>query len=125
LDFDVAVDLSGALGALDGGGVASTSSNEIEISASGSAAGATVVAGAAAGKARNLYHRVEVEKELADVITAGTSGIMCLVSATAVEDVRLKMPEAQAVKSVPVDDETADAIKAAAAAADAEAPAAG
>jgi uncharacterized membrane protein len=83
------------------------------------------VAGAAAGKARNLYHRVEVEKELADVITAGTSGIMCLVSATAVEDVRLKMPEAQAVKSVPVDDETADAIKAAAAAADAEAPAAG
>ncbi len=82
------------------------------------------VAGAAAGKARNLYHRVEVEKELADVITAGTSGIMCLVSATAVEEVRLKMPEAQAVKSVPVDEETADAIKAAAAAADAEAPAA-
>ncbi len=82
------------------------------------------VAGAAAGKARNLYHRVEVEKELADVITPGTSGILCLVSATQVEDVRLKMPEAQEVKSVPVDAETADAIKAAAVAADSAAPAA-
>src|SRR5512135_3456122 len=82
------------------------------------------VAGAAAGKARNLYHRVEVEKQLADVITAGTSGILCLVSATQVEDVRLKMPDAQEVKTVPVDEETADAIKAAAAAAQAAAPAA-
>jgi len=82
-------------------------------------------AGAAAGKARNLYHRVEVEKQLSDVITPGTSGILCLVSATAVEDVRLKMPEAQEVKAVPVDDEAAEAIKAAAAAADAAAPNAG
>ena len=82
------------------------------------------IAGAAAGKARNLYHRVEVEKELADVITAGTSGILCLVTATAVEDVRLKMPEAQEVKAVPVDEETADAITAAASAADSAAPAA-
>jgi uncharacterized membrane protein len=81
-------------------------------------------AGAAAGKARNLYHRVEVEKELTDVITPGTSGILCLVSATDVEDVRLKMPDAQEVKTVPVDAETAGAIKAAAAAADAAAPAA-
>ncbi len=82
-------------------------------------------AGAAAGKARNLYHRVEVEKQLTDVITPGTSGILCLVSATAVEDVRLKMPDAQEVKAVPVDEEAADAIKAAAAAADAGTPAAG
>jgi uncharacterized membrane protein len=81
-------------------------------------------AGAAAGKARNLYHRVEVEKELASVITPGTSGILCLVSATAVEDVRLKMPDAQEVKTVPVDAETTEAIKAAAVAADAAAPAA-
>lgn len=81
-------------------------------------------AGAAAGKARNLYHRVEVEKELADVITPGTSGILCLVSATEVEDVRLKMPDAQEVKTVPVDAETAGAIEAAAAAADKSAPAA-
>jgi len=80
------------------------------------------VAGAAAGKARNLYHRVEVEKELANVITPGTSGILCLVSATQAEDVRLKMPDAQEVKTVPVDEETAGAIKAAAAAADSAAP---
>ena len=83
------------------------------------------VAGAAAGKARNLYHRVEAEKELADVITPGTSGILCLVSATQVEDVRLKMPAAEEVKTVPVDEATAGEIKAAAAAADAAAPAAG
>jgi uncharacterized membrane protein len=81
-------------------------------------------AGAAAGKARNLYHRVEAEKELASVITPGTSGILCLVSATQVEDVRLKMPDAQEVKTVPVDEATAGEIKAAAAAADAAAPAA-
>jgi uncharacterized membrane protein len=81
-------------------------------------------AGAAAGKARNLYHRVEVEKELASVITPGTSGLLCLVSATAVEDVRLKMPDAQEVKTVPVDGETTAAIKAAAVAADTAAPAA-
>jgi len=81
-------------------------------------------AGAAAGKARNLYHRVEVEKELTDVITPGTSGILCLVSVAAASDVRLKMSDAQEVKTVPVDAETAGAIKAAAAAADAAAPAA-
>jgi uncharacterized membrane protein len=75
------------------------------------------VAGAAAGKARNLYHRVEVEKELTDVITPGTSGILCLVTAAQVEDVRLKMPDAEEVKAVPVDAETAGAIKSAAAAA--------
>jgi uncharacterized membrane protein len=81
-------------------------------------------AGAAAGKARNLYHRVEVEKELAGVITPGTSGILCLVSATQADDVAKKMPNAQEVKTVPVDEETAGAIKQAAAAADAAAPAA-
>ena len=83
------------------------------------------VAGAAAGKARNLYHRVEVEKSLTDVITPGTSGILCLVSAPAAETIAKKMPEAQEVKTVPVDEATAGAIKAAAAAADAEPPAAG
>jgi uncharacterized membrane protein len=81
------------------------------------------VAGAAAGKARNLYHRVEVEKELADVITPGTSGILALVSAPTAAAVAKKMPDAQEVKTVPVDEETAGAIKAAAAAADSSAPA--
>jgi uncharacterized membrane protein len=75
------------------------------------------VLGATAGKARNLYHRVEVEKELADVITAGTSGILCLVSAAAVPEVTAKMPTAQEVKTVPVDGETAAAVKEAAVAA--------
>ena len=73
------------------------------------------VAGAAAGKARNLYHRVEVEEELAAVITPGTSGILALVSATDVQRVVDEMPEAQEVKTVPVDEETAGAIQAAAA----------
>jgi uncharacterized membrane protein len=82
------------------------------------------VAGAAAGKARNLYHRVEVEKELTEVITPGTSGILALVSAPAASDVAKKMPQAQEVKTVPVDEETAGAIQAAAAAADSAAPAA-
>ena len=75
------------------------------------------VAGATLGKARNLYHRVEVEKSLADVITPGTSGILCLVSATAAAEVTAKMPEAEEVKAVPVDGETAEAVKQAAAAA--------
>lgn len=71
-------------------------------------------AGAAAGKARNPARRLEVEQQLAGVITAGTSGIICLVSARAVETVKGKMPEAQEVKTVAVDEETADAVKAAA-----------
>ena len=75
------------------------------------------VAGAAAGKARNLHHRVEVEKELAGVITPGTSGILCLVSAMDADAVAQKMPQAEQVKTVPVDAETAGAIKAAAVAA--------
>jgi len=75
------------------------------------------IAGAMAGKARNLYHRVEVEKELAGVITAGTSGILCLVSAEGAVAVAQTMPHAQEVKTVPVDEETAGAVKAAAAAA--------
>ena len=80
------------------------------------------LAGAAAGKARNLHHRVEVEKELAGVITPGTSGILALVSNMDADAVARKMPEAEQVKAVPVDEETATAIKAAAAAAAQDAP---
>jgi len=82
------------------------------------------VAGAAAGKARNLYHRVEVEEELAGVITPGTSGILALVSGWAAEAVAKKLAQAQEVKTLPVDEETAEAVKAAAAAAESTAPAA-
>jgi len=80
------------------------------------------VAGAAAGKARNLAHRLDVEKELAGVITPGTSGILALVTATDAPAVESKMPTAEEVKTVPVDEETAGAIKEAAAEAEAVTP---
>ena len=80
------------------------------------------VAGAAAGKARNLARRLSVEKELADVITPGTSGILALVTAADAPAVAAKMPEATKVKTVPVDEETAGAIKEAAAEADSLTP---
>jgi uncharacterized membrane protein len=82
-------------------------------------------AGAAAGKARNLAHRLEVEKELAGVITPGTSGIMALVTAKDAPAVEAKMPTAEEVKTVPVDEETAGAIKEAAAEAEAVSPSGG
>lgn len=80
------------------------------------------VAGAAAGKARNLAHRLDVEKELAGVITPGTSGILALVTAADAPAVAAKMPDADEVKTVSVDDETAGAIKEAAAEAATVAP---
>lgn len=80
------------------------------------------VAGAAAGKARNLAHRLEVEKELGHVITPGTSGILALVTAADAPAVEAKMPDASEVKTVTVDDETASAIKEAAAEVETVAP---
>lgn len=75
------------------------------------------IAGAVAGKARNLRHRTEVERELTGVITPGTSGILCLVSATSAQEIADQMPDAQEVRTVPVDAETAQAVKEAAQAA--------
>ncbi len=69
------------------------------------------IAGAAAGKARNLSHRLDVEKELADVITPGTSGILALVTAADAPAVAAKMPDAAEVKTIPVDAATAGEIK--------------
>ena len=66
--------------------------------------------------------RIHVEKELAGVITPGTSGILALVTATDAPAVEAKMPTAQEVKTVPVDEETAGAIKEAAAEAEAVTP---
>jgi uncharacterized membrane protein len=79
-------------------------------------------AGAAAGKARNLKRRLDVENDLRGVITPGTSGILALVSAKDAPQVEAKMPEAEEVKTVPVDEETAEAIKEAATGAEAVAP---
>jgi len=78
------------------------------------------IVGAAVGKAGNLMKRGEVADELSTVITPGTSGIVALVAITAVDAVKATIPEATAVKTVPVDDETADAVKEAAKAAGAE-----
>ncbi len=82
------------------------------------ASAATVgAAGAIAGKAGNLLKRGAVADELADVIKPGTSGIVALVEITAVQAVKDTIPQATDVKSVPVDDATADAVKEAAKAA--------
>jgi len=73
------------------------------------------IAGAAVGKAGNVLMKSEVADELASVIAPGTSGIVALVNIAAVDAVKATIPQATAVKSAPVDDETAAAVKAAAA----------
>ena len=75
------------------------------------------VAGAAIGKARNVIMKSDVADELASVIAPGTSGIVALVSITAVDAVKQTIPDAKVVKSAPVSDETAAAVKQAASAA--------
>jgi uncharacterized membrane protein len=83
-------------------------------------------AGLVAGKIGNVREKAKVEKAVSDVITAGTSGILALVELTDVEAVKASMPQAQEVKSIPVDEATAGAIEQAAAAGPADAaPAAG
>lgn len=76
-------------------------------------------AGLVAGKVGNVLKKSAVADSLTEVITPGTSGIVALVALEDVEAVEKEMPEATAVKSVPVDDETANAIKAASATAEA------
>jgi len=72
------------------------------------------LAGAAVGKAGNVMMKSEVADELASVIAPGTSGIVALVAITAVDAVTQTIPDAKVVKSAPVDDATADAVKQAA-----------
>lgn len=81
------------------------------------------VAGALVGKAGNIWKRGELADELKDVIKPGTSGIVALIQITAVDAVKATIPQATDVKAVPVDDETAAAVKEAAQEASAEAPA--
>jgi uncharacterized membrane protein len=78
------------------------------------------IAGAAMGKVGNLLKRGAVADELSTVITPGTSGIIALVEITAVDLVKETIPDAKAVKTVPVDAATADAVKEAAKAAGSE-----
>jgi len=75
------------------------------------------IAGAAVGKVGHTMAKGAVADELAGVITPGTSGIIALVEVTAVDAVKAEIPDAKVVKSAPVDDETAAAVKTAAAAA--------
>jgi uncharacterized membrane protein len=88
-------------------------------------AGAVVggVVGAAAGKVGNIKAQSDIAKELEDVITPGTSGILAVVDNTAVDAVKQTIPDAAEVKTVPVDAETAAALTSAATAATAETPA--
>jgi uncharacterized membrane protein len=78
--------------------------------------------GAILGKLGNIRQRNRVEKEVADVITAGTSGILALVDLKDVDAITASIPEAQEVKTIPVDESTAKAIEAAAGASDTAAP---
>jgi uncharacterized membrane protein len=75
------------------------------------------IAGAAVGKVGHTMMKSEVADELASVIAPGTSGIVALVAITAVDAVTQTIPDAKVVKSAPVDDATADAVKQAAKAA--------
>ncbi len=75
------------------------------------------VVGGAVGKVGNQLKKGQVAAELATVITPGTSGIVAVVDITAVDAVKKTIPESKKVEAVPVDKETADTVKAAAAAA--------
>ena len=81
------------------------------------------VVGAAAGKVGNVSTKSKLAKDLATVITPGTSGIVAVVDITAVDAVKETIPDADEVQSVPIDDETAAAVTTAANAAESEAKA--
>lgn len=72
------------------------------------------VGGAAIGKLRNLATRSSVAKELAAVLTPGSSGIIALARLAEVEQVTAELPKASAVKAAPVSEEVAAAVKEAA-----------
>jgi uncharacterized membrane protein len=71
-------------------------------------------AGAIAGKLGNVREKQRVEKAVADVITAGTSGVLALVELKDVDAIKAAIPEANEVRTIPVDDATAGAIEQAA-----------
>jgi len=74
-------------------------------------------AGAIAGKVGNVVKKSVLADELAEVLPPGSSGIVALVAVTAVDAVKQTIPDAKRVEAVPVDDETASAVKEAAKAA--------
>lgn len=72
------------------------------------------VGGAAIGKLRNLGARNKVAKDLASVLTPGSSGIIALAKLAQVGEVQKALPEAEEVKAAAVTDETAATVKKAA-----------
>jgi len=79
------------------------------------ASAATVgVVGAAAGKIRQLHHRVELGKELENAIEPGHSGILALVSDPGAVEIRNALAAADHIVESAVNDVEARDIKAAA-----------
>ena len=75
------------------------------------------VVGGALGKLRNLHHRNQVADELAGAIGPNNSGILALVHAGEVDQVKQSIPEATKVTTADVDEATAKDITEAAKAA--------
>ena len=71
-------------------------------------------AGAAAGKIRQLHHRIELGKELEGAIEPGHSGILALVSDPGAVEIRNALAAADHIVESAVDDVAARDIKAAA-----------
>jgi uncharacterized membrane protein len=68
------------------------------------------VIGSALGKMRNIYHQDKVAKELEGAIGPNNSGIIALVHATQVAQVKAQIPEATKVTTAEVDEATAKEI---------------
>jgi uncharacterized membrane protein len=85
----------------------------------GAVAGGAI--GGAAGKIRNLRRRSDLEKELEDVLTPGSSGVVALVEDKAAVEVEKALATADAIVSKSIDRAVAMDIEAEAARAKAEA----
>ena len=81
------------------------------------------IIGGALGKLRNVHHRGQVADELAGAIGPNNSGIIALVHAVDLPQVKAEMPEATKVTTAEVDEKAAKDISEAAKAADGEQPA--
>lgn len=79
--------------------------------------------GAAVGKALQLGHKSELANELSDAIAPGHSGIVALVSDPGAVEIRRALERANGIVEKAVDKVVADDVKAAAKAAESEAPA--
>jgi len=68
--------------------------------------------GAALGKARQLHHKIQLEKDLEDAIAPGHSGIVALVSDPGAVEIRKALAAADAMVEAAIDDVAAKDIKA-------------